>query len=347
MNRQITISGVIMNRLSLFLATYLLISWGCATAPTVPTPAKPAPGRVQAPPTARREYRSNDYVILRPIPTDTYESLARTYLGDERLAYLISEYNRDARILPGKDIVVPLKPQNPGGLYPDGYQTVPVLCYHRITHKKSSSSITVSEEVFERQMAYLKSSGYHVLTLKQFLDFIEYRRRPPRKSVLITFDDGWKTTRTIAYPILKKYGFTAVLFLYTDLIRSKQNPLTLCWDDVWVLKESGVFEIGAHTVTHSDLNKIPDDKLQRELRESQRVITEKLSLTPTVLAYPDGIFNDNVTTAMKRNGYRAGFTVIRGGNPFFNSPFSLNRSMVYHSEKMDNFVKLLETFRRE
>lgn len=327
----------------IFLVLIMLIFGGCATGPT---PA-PAPKPVQALPEPEREVRSSEYAILTAIPTDTYESLARVYLGDERLAYLISEFNGDAPIISGKKVVIPLKPANPGGIYTDGYQTVPVLVYHQISPKRSSSKITVSEETFERHMAYLKNNGYHVLTMKQLLDFIDYRQRPPKKSVVITLDDGWKSARTIAYPILKKYGFTAVLFLYTDLVESKQTSLALNWDDVRALKESGMFEIESHTVTHSDLNKLSNDQLQRELRESKRIIFEKVGVTTDTLAYPNGVFNDNVIKAMKNLGYKAGFTVIRGGNPFFNNPFSLNRSMVYNSEKLDNFIKLLETFKRK
>lgn len=331
----------------IFLVLIMLIFGGCATPPPPSPTAGPAPKPAQPLSEPGREVRSSEYAIITAIPTDTYESLARVYLGDERFAYLISEFNMDAPILPGKKVVIPLKPANPGGIYADGYQTVPVLVYHQISPKKSSSKITVSEENFERQMAYLKNNGYHVLTMKQFLDFIDFRQRPPKKSVVITLDDGWKSAKTIAYPILKKYGFTAVLFLYTDLVDSNQTPLALGWDDVRALKDSGVFEIGSHTMTHSDLNNISDDRLQKELRESRQIILEKTGVTADVLAYPNGVFDEKVIKAMKNIGYRAGFTVIRGGNPFFNSPFSLNRSMVYNSEKLDNFIKLLETYKRK
>jgi peptidoglycan/xylan/chitin deacetylase (PgdA/CDA1 family) len=328
-------------------ALIILSIWGCATAPsTVPsTVAEPAK-KVRPPTQAERSFRTGDYVILMAIPTDTYESLAQTYLGDGRLAHLISEFNRNAPLQPGKVIVVPLKPVNPGGLYNDGYQTIPILCYHRIIPKKSDNKITVSEENFDRQMGYLKKNGYQTLTVKQFLDFIEYRMRPPRKSVLITFDDGWKSAKTIALPILKKYGFNAVIFLYTDLVNSKPNSMSLTWDEVRAMKESGVFEFGSHTVTHSDLNKISEAKLETELRESQRIIYENIGVKTAILAYPNGLFDRSVVVAMRKCGYRAGFTVIRGGNPFFNNPFSLNRTMVYNSEKMDKLAKMLETYRR-
>lgn len=100
-------------------------------------------------------------------------------------------------------------------------------------------------------------------------------------------------------------------------------------------------------MTHSDLNKVSDEQMQRELFESRQVIFEKVGVKTEILAYPDGVFDERSIKAMKNLGYKAAFTVIRGGNPFFNNPFALNRSMVYNREKLDYFIKLLETFRRD
>lgn len=334
------------------LALLLILVEGCVSSPApAPTPVPPAPSPSLAPATlpqpAEREWRSTDYIVLTTTASDTYESLARRYLGDEKLFYIISEYNKDVPITAGRTIAIPLQPANPGGIYPDGYQTVPVLCYHRFSTKKSSDKITVSAETFDRQLAYLKNNGYTVLTLKQFYDFIEYRRRPPRKSMLITIDDGWKTAKTIAYPILKKYGFSAVLFVSTGNIKENQNPNTLTWEELRELKDSGLIEIESHTVTHDDLTKSNEDHLRRELGESQRLIKSALGITSTSLAYPYGLFNNKTIDMMKQNGYRFGFTVIRGGNAFFFNPYALNRSMIYNSEKIEDFIKALQTFRQD
>ena len=335
--------------LHVLLGLMLLLAWGCRSAPT---PQKPVDQMTQekkapeAPPAGKRERRSADYVILIADTKDSYESLARTYLGDEKRAYLISEFNKNVQIIPGKEVVIPLRPANPGGLYQDGYQTVPVLCYHQFSHKRNTNIMFVSEDAFEQQMSYLKSNGYNVISMKQLLDFVEYRLRPPKNSVVITIDDGWKSAKTIAYPILKKYGFTAVLFVYTDLIKSKPNSVALSWDELRQLKESGVFEVESHTTTHSDLSKVSDEQLHRELVESQRLIASRVGESPLTLAYPYGVFNDRVVDAVMKNGYRAAFSVLRGSNAFFFSPFSLNRTMV-KGDRMDDFKKNLETFRQE
>lgn len=293
------------------------------------------------------ERRSADYVVVIANPADSYASLAGSYLGDQKLAYLISEFNKNAPIIPGKRVVIPLQPANPGGLYPNGYQTVPVLCYHNFIHNKSTNKIIVTEEEFDRQMAYLKNNGYAVLTLKQLLEFIEFRRRPPQKSVVITIDDAWKTAKTIAYPILKKYGYKAVLMVPTDNIKAEQNSSTLTWDELRELVGTGTFEIGSHSISHGDMSKMPDDQVRRELGESQQIIKKMTGVTPIVMAYPYGVFNDKILAYMRAYGYKAGFTVVRGGNASFNHPYSLNRSMIFHSENITDFIKKLDTFRRE
>lgn len=331
----------------IILALIQLCAGGCATVPVEPQPApaikdKPPETPPPAPKTDGKSISEN-YAVITAGPSDSYESLAQTYLGDRKLSYLISEFNKDNPIVVGKVVVIPLKPVNPGGLTAEGYQTVPVLCYHKFSPKASTNKIDISAETFDRQMAYLKNNGYNVITLKQFLDFIEYRQRPPKKSVLITIDDGWKSTKTIAYPILKKYGFSAVLFVYAELMKSKPNSITLSWDDLKEMAASGVIEIESHTVSHSDLTKIPDDKILRELKDSRRIIKEKTGIESYFLAYPYGNFNEKVAAAMKSLGYKAGFTVIKGSNAFFYNNLSLSRSMVYRSEKIEDFVKLLET----
>ena len=293
------------------------------------------------------ESRSTDYVVLLLKNDETYDSLAKKYLGDRSLGYLIAEFNDSAQLKPGKEVVIPVSNSNPAGIYYDGYQTIPVLCYHRFSPNRSSDKITVSEETFDKQMAYLKNNGYNVITLKQLNEFMELRRRPPKKSLVITIDDGVKAVKTIAYPILKKYAFTAVIFVNTDNIKIKQNTVFLNWGELKELKDSGVFEIEQHSASHADLTAISDEQLQRELGESKRILSEKLGITTDFVAYPYGLFNRKVVDAIKKNNYKLGFSVIRGANGSINHPYALNRSMIYNSEKIEDFVKTLVTYQLE
>ena len=331
----------IINRILLITFLLLLMS-GCA-APSKEM-VKEKAVRLEESDRARI---SEDYAVVLANSSDTYESLAEKYYGDRRLAYIIAEINKNRSIVPDQDIVIPLKPANPGGFYPGGYQTVTVLCYHQFSKKKTGTKISISEEMFDQQMAYLKQNGYNVISLNTFYNFINYKRRPPKNSVVITIDDGWKTAMTIAAPILKKYGFKATLFVYTDLIKTKPNNVTLCWDEIKEMIDEGVIEVQSHTVSHADLTKITEESLERELEESQRVIKENLGINATSIAYPYGKFNTEVVEKLKKFGYETGFTVIKGSNPFFTNNFSLNRSMIFNSNDIDDFTQSLETFRQE
>jgi peptidoglycan/xylan/chitin deacetylase (PgdA/CDA1 family) len=331
---------------SVIICLIVVLSGGCAPKAIESIQVgKDAP--MQFFPQTDLESRSTDYVVLILKGEETYESLARKYLGDKSLGYLIAEFNNQAQLKQGKEVVIPVSVSNPGGIYFDGYQTIPVLCYHRFSPNRSSDKITVSEETFDKQMAYLKNNGYTVITLKQLNDFIEHQRRPPKKSLVLTIDDGVKSVKTIAYPILKKYSFTAVIFVNTDNIKIKQNSVFLNWEELKELKNSGVFEIEQHSASHADLTSISDEQLQRELVDSKRILSEKLGITSQFVAYPYGLFNRNILATLKKHNYKLGFTVIRGANGSFNHPYTLNRSMIYNSEKIEDFTKMLVTYQQE
>ncbi|GAI07000.1 unnamed protein product, partial [marine sediment metagenome] len=91
---------------------------------------------------------------------------------------------------------------------------IPILTYHNFTKGEGSSySINVGE--FEKQMNYLATHNYSVISLSELIKGLRDGQLPP-KPVVITIDDGFKSSFTLAYPILKKYNFPATLFLYTN-----------------------------------------------------------------------------------------------------------------------------------
>lgn len=210
----------------------------------------------------------------------------------------------------------------------------------------------VKKETFEQQMRYLKENHYSVITLNEFFDFLEFRRQIPKKSVVITFDDGWQGVYSIAYPILKKYGFPATLFVYTDLING--NRKTLSWTEVAELDKAGV-DVQCHTKTHRNLIKIQDQEslemyvsdIKNEISQSSRIIREKLNKDVKYLAYPYGDTNNLVIAFLKQAGYRGAFTVKRQANPFFTDHFTLNRSMIYGDFGLNDFKRNLTLYSSE
>ncbi|WHZ02808.1 polysaccharide deacetylase family protein [Neobacillus sp. YX16] len=139
---------------------------------------------------------------------------------------------------------------------------VPVLMYHQIipkdqlkkqhfTEDGEINEMVVTLEEFTGQMNYLKEQDYTVLSLKEFEGFMTNQKKVPAKSVLITFDDGFKNVFEFAYPVLKKHDFYAVHFIITGLITDRTvdyDSAFLQYASIAELKEaSDVFDYGNHT----------------------------------------------------------------------------------------------------
>jgi hypothetical protein len=119
--------------------------------------------------------RDDEFAIVVARADDTAESLAQLYLGDARKAWWIRKATAAPRSGPGQVVVIPLVPRNRVGVHADGFQVVPVLCYHRFGSR--ASKLTVTPAAFAAQMDYLARNGYHVLTLAQTRGFVAGRDR--------------------------------------------------------------------------------------------------------------------------------------------------------------------------
>lgn len=292
-------------------------------------------------------YRSKDYVVYQFQHGDTSETIAEKFLGDPLKAWIVEEANQ--KLAPDEWIVVPLIQKNLGGVCSNGVQQVPILCYHRFGNG-CSSPLCVPTDIFERQMKYLKDNGYHVIHPKQLLAFLHLREPLPKKSVMITIDDGYRSAYEYAYPILKKYGYPATLFIYTHYVGLSKQAIT--WEQLRELKSDG-FTIGSHTIEHSDLSKQDEDeskeaylkRLRREIEKSKQIIDRKLNQDTFFFAYPFGRTNYSAMLMTQKAGYRLAVTVDRGGNAFFENPFLLHRDQILKRD-MKTFKRRLKTFQR-
>jgi len=297
-------------------------------------------------------HAANHFKVVRAEQSDTLTTLAQRYLNDRTKGWLIAEYNDIHSVIPGQEIIIPLKPFNKAGLFPTGYQTVPVLSYHRFTkNKKSKNRMVVTKAAFEAQMRYLKNNGYTVITLSQLFAFLDFKDQIPQKSVAITIDDGFRSAFDIAYPILKRNGYPATFFIYTGLVGSSN---AMNWGQVQELKQNG-FDIQSQTRTHRDMSKMLEgedfksyvSRLEKEITWAQKNIRDKIAITPVFMAYPYGRWNHLVIALLKKHGFRGGFTVRRGSNPFFADNFQMKRSMIYGTYDLNTFKKNLNTFVKE
>lgn len=190
---------------------------------------------------------------------------------------------------------------------------VPVLMYHHILKakdKKSSNNLIVTEEQFDKQMGYLHDSGYTTITAMELEQFLKGTLKLPKKSVLITFDDGYKSSYLYAYPILKKYGFRAAIALIPkEMPKAPEvfNPARLnylSWQEVTAGQE--VFEYINHTFSHTSMKNIGYNRAYEEIKNVEKLLQSKY------FVYPIGHTNEASLRALKELKYQLAFTTKSG-----------------------------------
>jgi len=319
----------------ILIATILLVSSSCASTSRVIQPPK------------ENLFRSEDHIVYRLRESETPTELAEKFLGAGKKSWMIEEANPGADFSKGNAIIIPLKENNKGGLSAEGFQTIPILTYHRFA-EDCNPPLCIPKRLFELQMRYLKENGYHVITPEELLAFLEYRHGLPKKSVLITMDDGYRSAYDIAYPILKEYGFTATLCIYTSFIGISKIAIT--WDQLREMKANG-FTVGSHTVSHSDLTRPKEGeteleftaRIEEEIQGSKKIIDKKLGQDTYIFAYPYGYYDQRSINVARQAGYKIAMSARRGGNPFFSNPLSLRRDQIFEGD-IQTFLSRLKTF---
>jgi peptidoglycan/xylan/chitin deacetylase (PgdA/CDA1 family) len=223
---------------------------------------------------------------------------------------------------------------------------VPVLCYHYVRGPGSPLQLArvfgyvvlslpllddselwkVSRRGFERQMQYLASRGYRTVSLEELHDWQMGRRELPARSVVITFDDGDESVYKYAYPVLKKYGLKATMFVVTGRVGTEWNEVRcLDWPRLRELSRSGVFDIESHThdlhyKVNSGANARPvfiaasdgtiarsrerwDNAIFDDLMQSRSLIQRHIGRTPQFLAWPYGLGNPKLDLVATQAGF--------------------------------------------
>ncbi len=194
---------------------------------------------------------------------------------------------------------------------------VPVLCYHRFG-PKVADSMTVTTAVFEAQMEWLKDNGYTVIPLRTLVNYLLGQGPPPPpKSVVITVDDGHKTVYTEMLPVVRKYNIPVTLFLYPSCLSNASYAMT--YEQVKELQQTGLFDMQGHTFWHpnfkKDKKKLKPAEYQKlmetQLQKSKAVLEKKLGGKVDILAWPFGIYDDELEKEAQKAGYVAAFTIDR------------------------------------
>jgi len=198
-----------------------------------------------------------------------------------------------------------------------------ILCFHRVLDDIPEDAITISARRFEAIIRAV-ARKYRVVPLQFLVDCIRTGRPWPRRSVAISFDDGYLDNARVAAPILTRYGVPATFFvlpglLGTDTVLPWDRHLAgrarwMTWEDVLSLQCQG-FDIGSHTMTHMDLGTVPSQTIRNELTESKSILETSLSREITLFAYPFGgpaNINEEALSLVREAGYACCFSAYGG-----------------------------------
>lgn len=186
---------------------------------------------------------------------------------------------------------------------------IPVLGYHSIANdEKDKNPIIIGKKRFRDQMKAIKEAGYTTISVADLDDYLNNKKNLPRKSILITFDDGYEDNYLNAYPELKSLNMKATFFVAPSLLNQHRYMST---GEVKELSDNG-FDIQSHTESHVDLNSLPYDKQLEQMKNSKEEIEKITGKNVISAAYPMGLHNEDTLRAMKECNYSLGFTVDRG-----------------------------------
>jgi len=222
-----------------------------------------------------------------------------------------------------------------------GKYVVPIAMYHSVSPEASpKNALAISTETLRRQMRFLKSHHYNVLSLESLVTLIKERKRIPSKTISITFDDGYKDNYIYAFPILKKYHLPATVFIITDEVGRADR---LSWDEIKEMQDSGIITFGSHTLGPEPLINIKSEQeIKRQILDSKKILEEKLGRQANAFSYPEGRFNDKIKQLVREAGYKLA-VATNPGKKFANDDIFALKRLRISANSNNLFIFWVET----
>lgn len=222
----------------------------------------------------------------------------------------------------------------------DNKVKIPVLMYHSIEYEKGNE-LRVPKETFEKHMQWLHEKGFYTLTMKEYYKAITTGKQVPKKSILITFDDGYKDNYTNGLPIMKRYKMKGTIFVITSTI-DKSKPFITSEE----IKEfyNNNFDIESHTVNHRELNLMTYEEQLKELKESKETLDKLLNKETIAICYPVGRYNEDTLRACKEAGYKVAFTTAPGFSNVDQGLYKLKRVRINASTTVEQLELILGNY---
>lgn len=219
------------------------------------------------------------------------------------------------------------------------HEKIPILMYHSVAEEDESATrpyyrTATAPSQFLQQMTWLHEQGYRSVSLASAVELLQAGGSSAAKTVVITFDDGYRNFCQHAFPALEQFGFTATMFLPTASIADQPQLFNrrecMTWGDVRDLQQQGI-SFGSHTVSHPQLYGLDRESICEEILRSKQSIEDKTGSVVDSFAYPyafpqtDEPFKAMLREILEESGYRYGVCTQIGRAEFRSDPLFLER----------------------
>ena len=218
---------------------------------------------------------------------------------------------------------------------------VAILCYHEID--KPNDSFAVTSKRFEEHINQMKKDGYYFVSLDEYIAYAKGEKVLPEKSVMVTFDDGYRSFYTKAYPILKKYDIPAMLAIVSSWTNLEEKPNDVrdsaSWEELKEMEASGLVTVVSHThALHKQLPINPQggsngvvgshlyindhyesdedyyNRISNDFKKTSALFEKNLGHKSKAIVWPYGIYTKEAIDIAKSSGAEASFLLDGGVN---------------------------------
>jgi biofilm PGA synthesis lipoprotein PgaB len=251
-----------------------------------------------------------------------------------------------------------------------------VVCYHNVPIKAHpGNSYDVSQNIFIEQMEYLRTHGYHPVSLGDILSAREGKKDLPDNPILLTFDDAYISYYKFVFPVLKTFGYPSLLAVVGSWIDNPPDRLPaplMNWDQIREVAQSDLVEIASHTYDlHKGIRYNPQGnvgpavsvfafdpdtetyetedeyraRIESDFIAQNGLFTRKLGVTPRAVVWPYGRFNHISIEAAHKAGCLFTFT-LEEGVAQVERLHAINRNLILN-DTMKSFIKNTATLYKE
>lgn len=220
---------------------------------------------------------------------------------------------------------------------------IPVIQYHKID--KPGAGVLVRGGFtppgrFARQMAYLKKRGFVFYTASELIEFYRQNGVFPPNGIAVTLDDGWKDNFTNAFPVLRRLGIKATIFVVPSCIGTNSSKAMaegesdrehLTREDIIEMSAAGI-EFGSHSMNHKLLDRVSPDEVKYEVEQSKREMEDMIQQPCKTLAYPGGFYSETAQQMIENAGYIAAFSTVFGPAETIDL-YALNRIEIFRRDR--------------